>query len=125
MLGTLGHRVRSAALSFARWAPSAGILLLIATVLAIALSNSAISEQYTAFWHLEATLALGNHTFSLSLLHCVNDAFLTVFFLVVGLEIKREFTVGHLASRRAAALPIAAALGGMLDGGFQRGAIQG
>jgi NhaA family Na+:H+ antiporter len=49
----------------------------------------------------------------MSLLHWVNDALLTVFFLVVGLEIKREFTVGHLASRRSAALPIAAALGGM------------
>ena len=49
----------------------------------------------------------------MSLLQWVNDALLTVFFLVVGLEIKREFTVGHLASRRSAALPIAAAIGGM------------
>ena len=49
----------------------------------------------------------------MSLLHWVNDALLTVFFLVVGLEIKREFTVGHLATRRSAALPIAAAIGGM------------
>jgi NhaA family Na+:H+ antiporter len=50
----------------------------------------------------------------MSLAHWVNDALLTVFFLVVGLEIKREFTVGHLASRRSAALPIAAAIGGMV-----------
>ena len=50
----------------------------------------------------------------MSLLHWVNDGLLTIFFLVVGLEIKREFTVGHLASRRAAALPIAAAIGGMV-----------
>ena len=49
----------------------------------------------------------------MSLLHWVNDGLLTIFFLVVGLEIKREFTVGHLASRRSAALPIAAAIGGM------------
>ena len=49
----------------------------------------------------------------MSLRHWVNDGLLTIFFLVVGLEIKREFTVGHLASRRSAALPIAAAIGGM------------
>ena len=50
----------------------------------------------------------------MSLAHWVTDGLLTIFFLVVGLEIKREFTVGHLASRRAAALPIAAAIGGMV-----------
>ena len=50
----------------------------------------------------------------MSLQHWVNDGLLTIFFLVVGLEIKREFTVGHLASRRSAALPIAAAIGGMV-----------
>jgi NhaA family Na+:H+ antiporter len=49
----------------------------------------------------------------MSLLHWVDDGLLTIFFLVVGLEIKREFTIGHLASRRSAALPIAAAIGGM------------
>src|SRR3546814_18016531 len=50
----------------------------------------------------------------MSLHHWVNDGLLTIFFLVVGLEIKREFTVGHLATRRSAALPIAAAIGGMV-----------
>lgn len=114
MLGTLGHRVRSAALTFARWAPSAGLLLLIATVFAIVFTNSRFGHQYTAFWQTNFMLALGEHNFNITLLHCVNDALLTVFFLVVGLEIKREFTIGHLASWRAAALPIAAAIGGML-----------
>jgi NhaA family Na+:H+ antiporter len=114
LLGSLGHRVRSAALEFASWAPSAGVLLLIATVLAVALTNSAFGEAFNAFWHLEAGLNFGPARFSMSLHHWVNDALLTVFFLVVGLEIKREFTVGHLASMRSAALPVAAALGGML-----------
>ena len=50
----------------------------------------------------------------MSLQHWVNDGLLTIFFLVVGLEIKREFTVGHLASRRSAALPVAGAIGGMV-----------
>lgn len=113
MLGRLGHRVRAAALDFAGWAPSAGILLLLATVLAIVLTNSPLGPAFEAFWHLPLGISLGGTGFSLSLLHWVNDGLLTVFFLVVGLEIKREFTVGHLSNRRAAALPVAAAIGGM------------
>ena len=113
MLGSLGHRVRTAALSFASWAPSAGILLLLATLVAVALTNSGLGRDFEAFWQTAFGFALGGSGFQLSLLHWVNDALLTIFFLVVGLEIKREFTVGHLASRRAAALPIAAAIGGM------------
>jgi Na+:H+ antiporter, NhaA family len=113
MLGSLGHRVHSAALSFARWAPSAGVLLLLASLLAIALTNSEWSAAFEAFWKSELGISFGGGTFRMSLLHCVNDALLTIFFLVVGLEIKREFTVGHLANRRAATLPIAAAIGGM------------
>jgi len=113
MLGSLGHRVRVAALGFASWAPSTGVMLLLATVLAIVLTNSAAGAAFEAFWRMPFGLALGDASFRMSLLEWVNDALLTVFFLVVGLEIKREFTVGHLASRRSAALPIAAAIGGM------------
>lgn len=114
MLGTLGHRVRAAALDFAGWAPSAGVLLLIATLLAVALTNSAMGPGFEGFWKTYFGLTLGGAGFRLSLLHWINDGLLTVFFLVVGLEIKREFTVGHLASLRSAALPIAAAIGGMI-----------
>jgi NhaA family Na+:H+ antiporter len=114
LLGSLGHRVRSAAVEFARWAPSAGLLLLFATLAAIALTNSPLGPAFDAFWHTSAGLTLGGGAFRMSLLHWVNDALLTIFFLVVGLEIKREFSVGHLSSRKAAALPIAAAIGGMV-----------
>jgi Na+:H+ antiporter, NhaA family len=114
MLGTLGHRVRSAALDFASWGPSAGVLLLLATLLAVALTNSPLGSGFAAFWEQELGFTLGAAGFHLSLQHWVNDGLLTVFFLVVGLEIKREFTVGHLASWRSAALPIAGALGGMV-----------
>jgi Na+:H+ antiporter, NhaA family len=114
VLGRLGHRVRSAALDFASWGPSAGVLLLLATVLAVALTNSPLGPGFAALWKQELGLTLGDAGFHLSLQHWVNDGLLTVFFLVVGLEIKREFTVGHLASRRAAALPIAGAIGGMV-----------
>ncbi len=114
MLGTLGHRFRSAALEFASWGPSAGLLLLLSTIIAIAITNSGWGHAFEEFWEQYLGISIGAANFSMSLRHWVNDALLTIFFLVVGLEIKREFTVGHLASRRSAALPIAAALGGMV-----------
>jgi NhaA family Na+:H+ antiporter len=114
MLNTLGHRVRTAALDFASWGPSAGMLLLFATVFAIVLSNSPLGPAFAGFWQQDLGFNFGATSFGMSLQHWVNDALLTLFFLVVGLEIKREFTVGHLAGRRTAALPIAAAIGGMV-----------
>jgi NhaA family Na+:H+ antiporter len=113
MLGSLGFRVRTAALGFASWAPSTGVLLLLATLAAIFLTNSAAGGTFAGFWHTMVGLSFGDADFRMPLIDWVNDALLTVFFLVVGLEIKREFTVGHLATRRSAALPIAAAIGGM------------
>ena len=114
MLGTLGHRVRTAALSFAAWAPSAGLLLLLASLVALVLTNSRLGPDFQGFWDTELGISVGGSQFRLPLLEWINDALLTIFFLVVGLEIKREITVGHLASGRAAALPIAAAVGGMV-----------
>jgi Na+:H+ antiporter, NhaA family len=114
MLGTLGHRVRSAALDFAGWGPSAGVLLLLATIVAVAMTNSSLGPAFTAFWEHKFGLTFNGVSFSLSLLHWINDGLLTLFFLVVGLEIKREFTVGHLSGWRAAALPVAGAIGGMV-----------
>ncbi len=101
MLGRLGHRVSAAALDFAGWAPSAGILLLIMTLLAVILTNSAIGPAFETIWHRYLGVSLGDAAFRMSLLHWINDGLLTIFFLVVGLEIKREFTTGHLASRCA------------------------
>jgi NhaA family Na+:H+ antiporter len=78
------------------------------------LTNSALGPRFEAFWDQDFGFMLGDAGFRMSLQHWVNDGLLTIFFLVVGLEIKREFTVGHLASRRSAALPIAGAIGGMV-----------
>jgi Na+:H+ antiporter, NhaA family len=114
MLGTLGHRVRSAALDFASWGPSAGLLLLFATIAAVAVTNTGLGPGFAAFWDQKFGLTFGGVSFSLSLQHWINDGLLTLFFLVVGLEIKREFTVGHLSGWRSAALPIAGAIGGMV-----------
>jgi NhaA family Na+:H+ antiporter len=114
MLGTLGHRVRSAALDFASWGPSAGVLLLLATLVAVALTNTGLGPGFAALWEQKFGFTFDGAGFSLSLLHWINDGLLTLFFLVVGLEIKREFTVGHLSGWRSAALPIAGAIGGMV-----------
>ncbi|MCV0368537.1 Na+/H+ antiporter NhaA [Filomicrobium sp.] len=114
MFGRLGHRVAAAAVDFVSWGPSAGLLLLLATVLAVFLTNSEMGPEFLSLWQQKLTLSLGGASFGMSLLHWINDGLLTIFFLVVGLEIKREFTVGHLAGRKSAALPIAAALGGMI-----------
>jgi NhaA family Na+:H+ antiporter len=114
MLGSLGHRVRSAALDFAAWAPSTGVLLLLASVLAVLITNSRWGAGFAAFWQERWGLVFGDVSFLLPVIYWINDGLLTIFFLVVGLEIKREFTVGHLASRRSAALPVAAAIGGMV-----------
>ncbi|WP_233146037.1 Na+/H+ antiporter NhaA [Pigmentiphaga sp. NML080357] len=113
MLRTPGHRIRSVAQDFAGWAPSAGVLLLLAAALAVLLTNSGLGTTFAAFWERPLAVSFGQDGFGMSLLHWINDGLLTIFFLVVGLEIKREFTVGHLANLRAAALPVAAALGGM------------
>ena len=114
MLGTLGHRVRAAALDFASWGPSAGVLLLLFTLLAVAITDTPLAPAFAALWEERFGLTFGRLDFSMSLLDWINDGLLTVFFLVVGLEIKRELTVGHLSGWRSAALPIAAAIGGMV-----------
>jgi NhaA family Na+:H+ antiporter len=114
MLGSLGHRIQSAAFEFVRWGPSSGLLLGLATVLALALSNSPVGPAFAAWWETRVGFEWGDRAFALSLLDWVNHGFLTIFFIVVGLEIKREFTVGHLATLRSGALPVVAALGGIV-----------
>ncbi|WP_437190696.1 Na+/H+ antiporter NhaA [Planctomicrobium sp. SH527] len=114
MLGTLGHRIQSAAFSFVGWGPSSGLLLGLATLIALLLSNSPLGPAVSAWWETPLGIQWGTMEFSHSLLHWVNHGLLTIFFFVVGLEIKREFTVGHLSSFRAGALPVISAFGGIL-----------
>jgi NhaA family Na+:H+ antiporter len=114
MLAPLGHRIQSAALEFVRWGPASGLLLGMATVLALVLSNSPLGSAFMAWWETRLGFQWGAHAFSQSVLHWVNHGLLTIFFLVVGLEIKREFTDGHLATFQSGALPVIAALGGIV-----------
>ncbi|HYJ04046.1 MAG TPA: Na+/H+ antiporter NhaA, partial [Chthoniobacterales bacterium] len=113
MLGTLGHRLHSATVDFIRWAPSAGFLLLAASILALVLANSPLGSAFGALWTTPLGVQVGGGGFTLPLLKWINDGLLAIFFLVVGLEIKREFTVGRLATLRSGALPVAGAFGGI------------
>ena len=98
---------------FLRAEASGGILLLACTAVALIWANSPWSGAYHDFWHTYVTVGFGGYALTESLLHWVNDGLMAVFFFVVGLEIKREILVGELGSFRKAAVPIAAALGGM------------
>jgi NhaA family Na+:H+ antiporter len=93
---------------------SSGILLLICTIVSLLLANSYWAETVRQFWHLNATLALGNFELSKPLIVWINDGLMAIFFFVVGLEIKRELTDGELSSLRQSILPVLSALGGML-----------
>ena len=90
-----------------------GIVLIACAALAMAWANSPWGPVYFALLHAELPFAVGPLRLELSLLHWINDLLMAVFFLVIGLEIKREFVVGELKDPRRAALPIAGALGGM------------
>ena len=93
---------------------ASGILLLLATVVALLWANSAWSSSYGDLWHTSIGVQIGSWSFVRPLHFWVNDGLMTIFFFVVGLEIRREMYAGELAGLRKAALPIAAALGGML-----------
>ena len=91
-----------------------GVVLLICTAIALAWANSPWGESYFHLWEMRISLGPAADPLTLSLHHWINDGLMVVFFLLVGLEIKRELLVGELASIRQAALPIMAALGGMI-----------
>ena len=93
---------------------SGGILLIIATVIALAWANSPFADSYHHLWHTYIKIDVGGIGLNYSLHHWINDGLMVIFFFVVGLEIKREMLVGELSSAKKAALPIAAALGGMI-----------
>src|ERR687896_2541810 len=97
---------------FAHKQSSGGIVLIAATVIALAWANSPWAESYAALWHTKLTVGVADFSITKDLTHWINDGLMAVFFLVVGLEIKRELLVGELSSVRGAALPVVAALGG-------------
>jgi len=101
-------------IEFARIESSGGIVLLACAALAMLWANSPIGQSYTALWDTPVAVAIGGFKIAKPLLLWINDGLMAVFFFVVGLEIKREVLVGELSTGRKAALPVAAAIGGML-----------
>jgi NhaA family Na+:H+ antiporter len=99
---------------FARMEAAGGILLLVATVVALVWANSPWEENYHAIWHTTFTLGVGNYVLSWSRHIWVNDGLMAIFFFLVGLEIKREVLIGELSSVRQAVFPFVAALGGSI-----------
>ena len=93
---------------------ASGILLLVAAAVALAWANSPWAEIYARLWHTPIGMRVGPFEFQRSLEWFVNDGLMAIFFFVVGLEIRREIHHGELSEWRRAALPVAAALGGML-----------
>ncbi len=85
---------------------SGGILLIGCTFISLAISNSGIGESYIGIWNIEGG--------GMSLLHWINDGLMTIFFLLVGLELERELFIGELSKIKNAIVPIGAAIGGML-----------
>jgi NhaA family Na+:H+ antiporter len=91
-----------------------GIVLVATAVIALVWANSPYAASYDALWHTPLSVGLGSHVFSQSLHFWINDALMTVFFLVVGMEIRREMHEGALSDLRQAALPVGAAIGGVI-----------
>jgi NhaA family Na+:H+ antiporter len=91
-----------------------GVVLVVATLVALVWANSPWKQAYFDLWHTHLSITLGSHSIDLTLDEWVNEALMAIFFFVVGLEIKRELVEGELRDPRTAALPAIAAVGGML-----------
>jgi len=106
-------RLLSPFLDFLKTEALGAILLASSAILALIWANSPWSGSYENLWSARFAITVAGQSLDLDLRHWVNDGLMTIFFFVVGLEIKREITSGHLANRRAALLPVVAAIGGM------------
>ena len=110
-----GHQRRYGRIvRFTRSSTKAAGIMLLAAIVALVVANTPAYDAFLHFWHTHVAVSFGEATAEMSLAHIINDIFMAVFFLLVGLEIKYEMTVGELTDIRQAVLPIAAAAGGVL-----------
>lgn len=108
------HRIATPFQRFIHTEAAGGGVLLVAAIAALVIANSAWGPQVEAFWKAPVGFRVGDFALEHSLRHWINDGLVTLFFFVVGLEIKREMVTGELSKRGAAAFPLVAAVGGML-----------
>jgi len=108
------HQFTKPLARFLRIEAASGFILLLFTVAALVFSNSPWSSHFLNVWEMSVRLQFGDVTWERSLRGLINDGLMTLFFFLVALELKRELVLGELNTSRAAALSIAAALGGML-----------
>jgi len=99
---------------FIQWESASGLMLMAAAVIAMVLANSALAHSFHHLWETPLSLSVGDWTLQKTLHHWINDGLMALFFFLVGLEIKNEVMAGDLATPRQAALPMIAALGGMV-----------
>jgi Na+/H+ antiporter NhaA len=107
-------RLAGSVREFIRTQNSSAVVLVVAVVAALVWANAPWSATYEEFWQTTLALRLGDNELSLDLRHWVNDGLMAFFFFVAGLELRREFDMGELRSRRRVATPVAAALGGVV-----------
>lgn len=99
---------------FLKLESSGGILLLFSAAVAMLLANSPLSSQYNDFLNLPVSLQIGSFSINKTLIHWINDGFMAVFFVLVGMEVKKELFEGALSSYQQAIFPAIAAVGGMI-----------
>lgn len=110
-----GHeKRRSKLIRFTGSSTKAAALMLFAAIAALIIANTDFYEPFYHFFHTEVGIFFGDKVFEMSLAHVINDVLMAVFFLLIGLEIKYEMTVGQLTNIRQALLPVIAAVGGVL-----------
>ncbi len=100
--------------SFLSTEAGSAVVLLAATIAALVWANSPFGEEYDAVWATDISIRVGDYLVGGTLGHWVNDGLMTLFFLLIGLEVRREFDMGEFRERRRVAVPVLAAFGGML-----------
>jgi NhaA family Na+:H+ antiporter len=109
----LGHQLKQAGTDFQNWAASSGLALVLATFTALIITNVGYEATYERLRDLPISIGIGDATFALSAQAWVNDGLMAIFFLLIGIEIKRELVDGELSDLSKASLPMLGAIGGM------------